>query len=300
MASKGSLSDYKSIGFKNYHSSQDINMISNLISQSQPQSRLYSKLRNQNSTTFTQKAQTASRSYANKIKQRQNKRLIPRFSQITSEANLRSNQYLSPGELIIHEKEFKLDSYRMKDSIPDSFQTSDKSDLLESGENSARHKTSHYSDGSCLSYNRTPQEEVLLNVVSPDKAKLQLPISPIKKSPRGSRAISPVSNLQDSFIKDYDKITHLEKKLFDQNERFILLERKYREAMARKTRLEIFYEDMIKKLTRELQDLQNASGSVTSQDIEEIVKSVLTEVNDVRSKVICIEDKIKSFVINFS
>ena len=88
--------------------------------------------------------------------------------------------------------------------------------------------------------------------------------------------------------------------LFDQNERFVLLERKYREAMTRKTRLEIFYEDMIKKLTRELQDLQNASGSVMRIDIEEIVKSVLSEVNDLHSKVTSIEDKIKTCVINFS
>jgi hypothetical protein len=300
MAAKGSLSDYKSIGLKSYHSSQDINMISNLISQSQPQTRFSGKLQNQTSTTLTHKAQTPSRSYANKIKQRQNKRVIPRFSQITSEANLRSNHYLSPDELIIHQKDYKVDSNRIKDSIPDSFQTSDKSDLLESGESSVRHKTSQYSDASCLSYNRTPQEEVLLNIVSPDKAKMQLPISPIKKSPRGSRAISPAQNLHDSFMKDYDRINKLEKKLFDQNERFVLLERKYREAMTRKTRLEIFYEDMIKKLTRELQDLQNASGSVMRIDIEEIVKSVLSEVNDLHSKVTSIEDKIKTCVINFS
>lgn len=297
MAAKGSLSDYKSNGFKSYHSSKDTNSISNLISQSEPKTRLLGKLGTQNSIKFTQKAQTPSRSYANKIKQRQNKRLIPRFSQIT---NLRYNLYLSPNELIIQEKDFKPDSNRIKDSIPDSFQTSYKSDILESCESSARHKISQYSDGSCLSYNRTPKEEDLLNTVSSDKAKMQLPISPIKKSPRGSRAISPAQNLHDSFMKDNDKINQLEKKLFDQNERFVLLERKYREAMARKTRFEIFYEDMIKKLTRELQELQNASRSVTRRDMEQIVKTVLSEVDEVRSKVMSIEDKIKTFVINFS
>ncbi len=80
-------------------------------------------------------------------------------------------------------------------------------------------------------------------------------------------------------------------------EKYAILEKQYSDLITKQSMMEGIYEDTVKKLSREIADLKEGRKQmILPENTENLLTSLLTELQDVKTRLAGIEEKAKGFV----